>query len=289
MATGLASWSKTAASNANADSGVNMAEGMAPSAVNDGVRGVMASAAKFRDDISGGITTGGSSTAFTATTNQVFGSLAALDKMLLCIIPHTTSGAAPTLAVDGLAAKAINASSGVAVATGALVAGTPYLMTYVNASTEFILTQQLGTLSTAQITALTATQADQETGTSTVLFVSPGRQHFHLKHPKAWCNFAGTGTPAVTVGSGVTSITDNGTGDYSVNWTTAFSTANYGVVVTVGAPTAGTSLISCQDRSAGGVFSAPAAASFQMCVFAYSGGGATDSPRVNISAFGDLA
>lgn len=290
MATGVASWSKTAASNANSDSAVNFAEGQAPSSVNDSARGLMASVAKWRDDISGTITTGGSSTAFTVTSNQSFGSLAAMTGSLINFIPHTTSGAAPTLAVDGLTAKAINASTGVAVATGALVAGTPYLVTYINATTEFILINQLGTLSTAQITALTATQADQETGTSTVLFVPPGRQHFNPRHPKAWCNFNGTGTPAVTVGTGVVSgIGDNGTGDYSVSWSVAFSTVNYGTIVTVGANSSGTSLISSQDRNGSGVFSAPVAASFQMSVFAYTGGGATDSPRVNIVAFGDFA
>jgi hypothetical protein len=58
---------------------------------------------------------------------------------VFCIVPHTTSGASPTLAVDGLTARAINASSGVAIATGALVSGSPYLVKYVHASTEFIL------------------------------------------------------------------------------------------------------------------------------------------------------
>ena len=58
--TGLISWSQTANSNATADSNVGMQEGMAPSAVNDGIRALMASAAKYRDDIAGAILTGGS-------------------------------------------------------------------------------------------------------------------------------------------------------------------------------------------------------------------------------------
>lgn len=139
MATGVASWSKTAATNATADSNVNWAEGMAPSAVNDSARAEMASVAKFRDDISGTVTTGGTSTAFTMTTNQGFASAAAMSGAMLCFIPHATSGAAPTLAVDGLTARAINVSTGVAVPTGALILGTPYVVTYIHASTEFIL------------------------------------------------------------------------------------------------------------------------------------------------------
>lgn len=45
-----------------------------------------------------------------------------------------------------------------------------------------------------------------------------------------WVRFNGTGTPAIADSYNVTSITDNGTGDYTVNWTTAFSNANYCVV-----------------------------------------------------------
>lgn len=47
---------------------------------------------------------------------------------------------------------------------------------------------------------------------------------------KAWVTFNGTGTPAVIAGYNVASITDNGTGDYTVVFTTAFSSINYCVV-----------------------------------------------------------
>lgn len=46
---------------------------------------------------------------------------------------------------------------------------------------------------------------------------------------KAWVNFNGTGTVAIRASFNVTSITDNGTGDYTVNFTTAMSDANYAV------------------------------------------------------------
>ena len=45
---------------------------------------------------------------------------------------------------------------------------------------------------------------------------------------RAWVNFNGTGTPAITASGNVSSITDNGTGDYTVNFTTGMSDANYG-------------------------------------------------------------
>ena len=44
---------------------------------------------------------------------------------------------------------------------------------------------------------------------------------------KAWVNFNGTGTVAITESGNVSSITDNGTGDYTVNFTNAMEDANY--------------------------------------------------------------
>src|SRR5438552_699528 len=131
-------WSQTAASNATADGSINFAEGQAPSSVNDSCRAMMAAAAKFRDDTAG-VTTAGTATAYTLTSNQSFDTLAHMNGAKLTIIPHTTSGASPTLNVDGLGAKAIVSSTGVAIATGGLVSGTPYTVTYVNGSTEFRL------------------------------------------------------------------------------------------------------------------------------------------------------
>jgi hypothetical protein len=47
---------------------------------------------------------------------------------------------------------------------------------------------------------------------------------------RAWVNFNGTSTVAIRSSGNVTSITDNGTGDYTVNFTTAMPDANYSVV-----------------------------------------------------------
>ena len=47
---------------------------------------------------------------------------------------------------------------------------------------------------------------------------------------RAWVNFNGTGTVAIRASGNVTSITDNGTGDYTVNFTTAMPDANYSAV-----------------------------------------------------------
>ena len=49
---------------------------------------------------------------------------------------------------------------------------------------------------------------------------------------RAWVNFNGTGTVAIRASGNVSSITDNGTGDYTVNFTTAMPDVNYATNVT---------------------------------------------------------
>ena len=46
---------------------------------------------------------------------------------------------------------------------------------------------------------------------------------------RAWVNFNGTGTVAIRASGNVSSITDNGTGDYTANFTTAMPDINYSV------------------------------------------------------------
>src|ERR1700709_1954233 len=106
-------WSRTASSNANADSTVNWAEGMAPSAVNDSARAMMARLAEWRDDVAGTITTAGTATAYTLASNQVFDTLANMNGAMLAFVPHATNGATVTLSVDGLGAKPVRSAPSV--------------------------------------------------------------------------------------------------------------------------------------------------------------------------------
>ena len=46
---------------------------------------------------------------------------------------------------------------------------------------------------------------------------------------RAWVNFNGTGTVAIRASGNVSSITDNGTGDYTVNFTTSMADVDYAV------------------------------------------------------------
>jgi microcystin-dependent protein len=139
MALPFYNWSKTAASNATADSTVNWAEGQAPSSVNDSARAMMASTAAFRDDISGAIATGGTSTAYTVTSYQVFDTLAHMANQMVAFTPHTTNGATVTLNVDSLGAKPLRSAPSTELLAGTLIQGTPYVAVYNNSDAVFYL------------------------------------------------------------------------------------------------------------------------------------------------------
>jgi len=82
----------------------------------------------------------------------------------------------------------------------------------------------------------TLSEATWETGTSTTEgLVSPAKVkaaiEANAESPvKAWVNFNGTGTVSIRESFNVSSITDNGTGDYTVNFDTALTDSNYSCV-----------------------------------------------------------
>lgn len=74
--------------------------------------------------------------------------------------------------------------------------------------------------------AMLATQAEQEAATATNKLVTPSVQHYHPGMAKAWVKFAGS-TGVISVSYNVTSVTRNSQGNYTVNLTVPFSSANY--------------------------------------------------------------
>ena len=76
-------------------------------------------------------------------------------------------------------------------------------------------------------TADAANQATMEAASSTTTFVSPGNAKFHPGVAKTWIFWNATGTPAINASLNIASITDNAVGDQTLNFTTAFSSANY--------------------------------------------------------------
>lgn len=126
-----------------------------------------------------------------------------------------------------------------------------------------------------------ATQANQETGTSNTVFVSPGVQQYHTSAAKAWVVFRGTGTVAALASYNVSSITDNGDGDYTVNFTTAFSSANFACACMARQNGAATAM-SCNIDD-----SEEATVSTLRIETRKDNGVSIDSARVHVICFGD--
>ena len=72
-----------------------------------------------------------------------------------------------------------------------------------------------------------ATQAEMEAASSTTAYVTPGRTQHHPGVAKAWIQFNGESTVAINNSYNIASLTDNGTGDYTVAITTDMSGADF--------------------------------------------------------------
>ncbi len=99
-------WSTTAASNGNADAGINFAEGQAPSTVNDSARQVMGREAELLKDLGGGIAAAGTANALTLTAASAF--TAYKDGLIVAFRAVADNAAGvTTINVNGISAKSI--------------------------------------------------------------------------------------------------------------------------------------------------------------------------------------
>lgn len=89
---------------------------------------------------------------------------------------------------------------------------------------------------------------------------------------RAWVNFNGTGTVSIRASGNVSSIVDNGVGDYTLNFTSAMADANY-----ASAQGALTSLVIA-------TFQSKTASAFRI-ICRSSGGTGSDAAEVDISIF----
>lgn len=100
---------------------------------------------------------------------------------------------------------------------------------------------------------------------------------------KAWATFNGTATAALLDSYHVTSLTDNDTGDYSINLSTAAADGNYTVGVTVATSTGGATNVSL-----GGCIKAEgtSTAACRVVTGSKSSGGLQDMVKVCVVIFG---
>lgn len=97
----------------------------------------------------------------------------------------------------------------------------------------------------------------------------------------AWVNFNGTGVVAIRDSYNVSSITDNGTGDYTVNFTSALANANYALVLSArGQGGGGVTAVTVEENSA----AAPTTAGFR--IFVKQGAAAIDTAAVHAVVLG---
>jgi hypothetical protein len=91
-------------------------------------------------------------------------------------------------------------------------------------------------------------------------------------------NFNGTGTVAIRASGNVSSITDNGAGDYTVNFTTAMPDANY-AAVTTSSSTGGT------NGQGSSVQGTPTTSAYRLATYRSSTGATEDNPIVQVAVF----
>ena len=94
---------------------------------------------------------------------------------------------------------------------------------------------------------------------------------------RAWVNFNGTGVVAIRASGNVSSITDNGTGDFTVNFSTAMPDSNFSAVISSGNPS-GTPNIDREEISA-------YTTSTCRMLFTMSGVASIDPTYVNVAIF----
>ena len=97
---------------------------------------------------------------------------------------------------------------------------------------------------------------------------------------KAWVNFNGTGTIAARDSENVSSLTDNGTGNYTVNFSNAFGAADWAATGNSNVNNAGHTTI---PREGQNVFVN------SVGIVTLDGVNGADAPTVSLVAHGDLA
>ena len=103
---------------------------------------------------------------------------------------------------------------------------------------------------------------------------------------KAWCNFNGTGTPAFRDSYGCSSITDHGTGDYTINYSITMANTNYGVVFGWNSATVTTIPYFVAPKTDGSTYTSKTTTALRI-IFAGTGGISTDALEITAAIFGD--
>ena len=138
--------------------------------------------------------------------------------------------------------------------------------------------------SAGPVTGTTGTFSGNVTFGSSVLATPSGSAPSYTC--RAWVNFNGTGTVAIRASGNVSSITDNGTGDYTVNFTTAMPDANYSKVV-ASSPEYGNSITTAMTDVSSNLLAevAPTTANFRFLISQSTSATRVDAKYISASVF----
>ena len=227
--TKISEYDSVSANNSDID-GINIAESCPPSGINNAIREVMAHLKDWQSGVSGDtlpVASGGtgSTTASGARTNLGLGTVSTLNSIATANIDadavtnakiaddsidseHYVDGSIDTahIADDQITSAKIADNAVGADALNVSGSGT---------AGEALLSDGDGTFSWGSAGGITET-----TGSAPYYGA------------RAWCDLDGTGTATIDASGNVSSVTDNGTGDFTLNFTTAMPDANYAVSLT---------------------------------------------------------
>jgi len=283
--TKISEYSATSANNTDI-SNINIAEGCSPANVNNAIRTLMAQLKDLQAGTSGDtipVTAGGTGSATatdarTALSAAKSGANSDITSITGLTTPLTTAQGGTGTASTTFANLATNVTGTLPVANGGtgvstllanavlLGNGTSALQTVAPSTSGNILTSN-GT---------TWTSATAPTGITATTGSSP------YYGARAFVNFNGTGTPAIRASGNVTSITDNGTGLYTINFTTAMPDTSYTTVgSSIGSTTSADGMI--LTGTAGGA--APTTSAVQVRMAYAPDNTVTDITFVNVAVF----
>jgi hypothetical protein len=235
--TKISEFSQTASQNTDINS-ININEGCPPSSINNAIRELMKQIKDFQVGAQGdGLTVStfhvsGSATAPTASPGTNTTQIATTEFVTAAVAGGTGSlGTMSTQNANNVAITggSITGITDLAVADGGTgrssLTTNNVLIGNGTSAVNFVAPGSSGNVLRSNGTTWTSAAPSAPSALSTASGSAPSYS------ARAWVNFNGTGTVAIRASGNVSSITDNGTGDYTVNFATAMPDTNYVLVV----------------------------------------------------------